>query len=118
MVTFLHLLIRTTSGIQCYGLLVCLNLETCLLSVFFFYCALRGVLPRKKPELLCVLEQKQRQKKNQELALHPPSDLEVKLRIRQQRMQFVSTQIFLKKKKKDAGNSTIMRILFEYLHAN
>lgn len=34
MVTFLHLLIRTTSGIQCYGLLVCLNLETRLLSVF------------------------------------------------------------------------------------
>ncbi|XP_026022218.1 protein FAM107B [Maylandia zebra] len=63
------------------------------------FCHRRGVLPRKKPELLCVLEQKQRQKKNQELALHPPSDLEVKLRIRQQRMQFYE----LEEKKRSEG---------------
>ncbi|XP_030586300.1 protein FAM107B [Archocentrus centrarchus] len=52
------------------------------------FCYRRGVLPRRKPELLCVLEHIQRQKnKQKELALHPPSDLEVKLRIRWQRIQ-------------------------------
>ncbi|XP_022057102.2 protein FAM107B [Acanthochromis polyacanthus] len=52
------------------------------------FCHRRGVLPRRKPELQCVLEHKQReQHKQRELALHPPSDLEVKLRTRLQRLQ-------------------------------
>ncbi|XP_069366031.1 protein FAM107B-like isoform X2 [Paralichthys olivaceus] len=52
------------------------------------FCHRRGLLPRRKPELQCVLEHKQReQHKQRELALHPPSDLEVKLRAMQQRSQ-------------------------------
>ncbi|XP_049441013.1 protein FAM107B [Epinephelus fuscoguttatus] len=52
------------------------------------FCHKRGLLPRKKPELQCVLEHKQKeQHKQRELALSPPSDLEVKLRRRQQRIQ-------------------------------
>ncbi|XP_035517242.1 protein FAM107B [Morone saxatilis] len=52
------------------------------------FCYRRGLLPRKQPELQRVLEQKQReQHKQRELALCPPSDLEVKLCTRQQRMQ-------------------------------
>ncbi|XP_070759049.1 protein FAM107B [Enoplosus armatus] len=51
-------------------------------------CHRRGLLPREKPELQRVLEHKQReQHKQRELALSPPSDLEVKLRIRRQRIQ-------------------------------
>ncbi|XP_042350856.1 protein FAM107B-like [Plectropomus leopardus] len=50
------------------------------------FCHRRGLLPRKKPELQHVLEHKQReQHKQRELALCPLSDLEVKLRTRQQR---------------------------------
>uniref|UniRef100_A0A3Q1G5S4 Protein FAM107B-like n=1 Tax=Acanthochromis polyacanthus TaxID=80966 RepID=A0A3Q1G5S4_9TELE len=57
------------------------------------FCHRRGVLPRRKPELQCVLEHKQReQHKQRELALHPPSDLEVKLRTRLQRLQVVRTE--------------------------
>ncbi|XP_070708620.1 protein FAM107B [Pempheris klunzingeri] len=52
------------------------------------FCYRRGLLPRKKPELQRVLEHKQReQHKQRELALSPPSDLEVKLRTRKQRIQ-------------------------------
>ncbi|XP_053171463.1 protein FAM107B [Scomber japonicus] len=52
------------------------------------FCHRRGLLPRKGPELQCVLENKRReQHKRRELALFPPSDLEVKLRRRQQRLQ-------------------------------
>nr|XP_046240211.1 uncharacterized protein si:ch211-160o17.6 [Scatophagus argus] len=52
------------------------------------FCHRRGLLPRRKPELQCVLEHKQReQDKQRELALCPPSDLEVKLHTRQQKIQ-------------------------------
>ncbi|XP_041818452.1 protein FAM107B [Chelmon rostratus] len=52
------------------------------------FCHRRGLLPRRKPELQCVLEHKQRERhKQREQALSPPSDLEVKLRTRQQKMQ-------------------------------
>ncbi|XP_075318177.1 protein FAM107B [Odontesthes bonariensis] len=50
------------------------------------FCCRRGVLPRRKPELQRVLEHKRREQKR-ELALSPPSDLEMKLRARQQRTQ-------------------------------
>ncbi|XP_017290076.1 protein FAM107B [Kryptolebias marmoratus] len=50
------------------------------------FCHRRGVLPRRKPELQCVLENKRREQlKRREL--QPPSDLEVKLHRRQQRLQ-------------------------------
>uniref|UniRef100_A0A3B4ZLW2 Uncharacterized protein n=1 Tax=Stegastes partitus TaxID=144197 RepID=A0A3B4ZLW2_9TELE len=53
------------------------------------FCHRRGVLPRQKTELQCVLEHKRReQHKQRELALHPPSDLEVKLRTRLQTLQY------------------------------
>lgn len=52
MVTFLHLLIRTTSGIQCYGLLVCLNLETRLISVFLL-CPQRCTTKKKAGAAVC-----------------------------------------------------------------
>ncbi|XP_056249200.1 protein FAM107B [Seriola aureovittata] len=52
------------------------------------FCHRCGLLPRIKPELQRVLENKQRERHKQaELALHPPSDLEAKLRTRQQRIQ-------------------------------
>ncbi|XP_072239149.1 protein FAM107B-like [Leuresthes tenuis] len=52
------------------------------------FCCRQGVLPRKKPELQRVLEHKRREQlKKRELALYPPSDLETKLRSRQQRIQ-------------------------------
>ncbi|TKS70845.1 Protein FAM107B [Collichthys lucidus] len=52
------------------------------------FCYRRSLLPRIKPELQCVLEHKQReQHKQRELALCPPSDLEVKLHMRQQKIQ-------------------------------
>ncbi|MEQ2277575.1 hypothetical protein XENORESO_004540 [Xenotaenia resolanae] len=52
------------------------------------FCHRRGMLPRKKPELERVLENKNREQlKKRELALQPRSDLEVKLRRRQQRIQ-------------------------------
>ncbi|XP_076611084.1 protein FAM107B [Chaetodon auriga] len=52
------------------------------------FCHRRGLLPRRKPELQCVLEHKQRERhKQRELALRSASDLEVKLRARQQKMQ-------------------------------
>ncbi|XP_059186150.1 protein FAM107B [Centropristis striata] len=52
------------------------------------FCHRRGLLPRRKPELQFVLENKRReQHKQRELALCPPSDLEVKLRTRQQRIE-------------------------------
>ncbi|KAI3370265.1 hypothetical protein L3Q82_025048, partial [Scortum barcoo] len=52
------------------------------------FCQRRGLLPRRKPELQCVLEQKRReQHKQRERALRPPSDLEAKLRTRRQRIQ-------------------------------
>ncbi|XP_058488640.1 protein FAM107B [Solea solea] len=52
------------------------------------FCHRRGLLPRRKPELQCVLEHKQReQHKQRELALRPLSDLEAKLRSRRQRIQ-------------------------------
>ncbi|KAM9362229.1 protein FAM107B [Symphorus nematophorus] len=51
-------------------------------------CHRRGLLPRRKPELQCVLEHKRReQHKQRELALCPPSDLEVKLCMRQQKIK-------------------------------
>lgn len=62
-----------------------------IMSCCCFSCVLRGLLPRIKPELQCVLEHKQReQHKQRELALCPPSDLEVKLHMRQQKIQVVS----------------------------
>uniref|UniRef100_A0A665WWZ3 Si:ch211-160o17.6 n=1 Tax=Echeneis naucrates TaxID=173247 RepID=A0A665WWZ3_ECHNA len=52
------------------------------------FCHRRCLLPRVKPELMHVLEHRQRERHEQaELARHPPSDLEVKLRMRQQRIQ-------------------------------
>ncbi|MED6245759.1 hypothetical protein ATANTOWER_007660 [Ataeniobius toweri] len=52
------------------------------------FCHRQGMLPRKKPELERVLESKNREQlKKRELALQPRSDLEVKLRRRQQRIQ-------------------------------
>lgn len=52
---------------------------------------LRGLLPRRKPELQCVLEQKWRERQKQrELLLSVSSDLEVKLRQRRQKIQAVS----------------------------
>ncbi|KAM9408228.1 protein FAM107B [Pholidichthys leucotaenia] len=51
-------------------------------------CHRRGLLPRKKPELQSVLEHIRReQHRKRELSLQPPSDLEAKLRTRQQRIQ-------------------------------
>ncbi|KAF1391428.1 hypothetical protein PFLUV_G00042010 [Perca fluviatilis] len=51
-------------------------------------CHRSGLLPREKPELQCVLEHRQReQHKQKEVALCPPSDLEVKLRTRLQKIQ-------------------------------
>ncbi|XP_028430881.1 protein FAM107B [Perca flavescens] len=51
-------------------------------------CHRSGLLPREKPELQCVLEHRQReQHKQKEVALCPPSDLEVKLRTRLQNIQ-------------------------------
>ncbi|KAF0035127.1 hypothetical protein F2P81_012885 [Scophthalmus maximus] len=48
----------------------------------------RGLLPKRKSELQLVLEHKQREQHKQgELALHPPSDFEEKLRAMQQRIQ-------------------------------
>lgn len=56
-----------------------------------FIRVLRGLLPRRKPELQCVLEQKWREKQKQrELLLSAPSDLEAKLRQRRQKIQAVS----------------------------
>lgn len=53
---------------------------------------LRGLLPRRKPELQCVLEQKWRERQKQrELLLSASSDLEVKLRQRRQKIQAVSS---------------------------
>uniref|UniRef100_A0A3B3V9B9 Uncharacterized protein n=1 Tax=Poecilia latipinna TaxID=48699 RepID=A0A3B3V9B9_9TELE len=52
------------------------------------FCHRRGMLPRKKSELQRVLESKNREQlKKTELSLQPRSDLEVKLRRRQQRIQ-------------------------------
>ncbi|XP_042263559.1 protein FAM107B isoform X1 [Thunnus maccoyii] len=52
------------------------------------FCHRRGLLPRKRPELQCVLENKRREQlKRRELDLLPPSDLEVKLRRIQHRIQ-------------------------------
>ncbi|XP_027859327.1 protein FAM107B [Xiphophorus couchianus] len=52
------------------------------------FCHRRGMLPRTKPELQRVLESKNREQlKKTELSLQPRSDLEVKLRRRQQRIQ-------------------------------
>ncbi|XP_029989409.1 protein FAM107B [Sphaeramia orbicularis] len=52
------------------------------------FCHRRGLLPKKKTELQCVLEHKQKEQHiRRELALLPPSDLEVKLRLRQQTIQ-------------------------------
>uniref|UniRef100_UPI003AAF7D0E protein FAM107B n=1 Tax=Centroberyx gerrardi TaxID=166262 RepID=UPI003AAF7D0E len=52
------------------------------------FCYRRGLLPGDKPELQRVLEYRQReQHKQRERALRPPSDLELKLRTRQQRIQ-------------------------------
>ncbi|MEQ2201190.1 hypothetical protein XENOCAPTIV_008806 [Xenoophorus captivus] len=52
------------------------------------FCHRPGMLPRKKPELERVLESKNREQlKKRELALQPRSNLEVKLRRRQQRIQ-------------------------------
>ncbi|KAM4740588.1 protein FAM107B [Anableps anableps] len=52
------------------------------------FCHRRGMLPRKKSELQTVLESKNREQlKKRELALQPHSDLDVKLRRRQQRIQ-------------------------------
>ncbi|XP_013857398.1 protein FAM107B isoform X2 [Austrofundulus limnaeus] len=50
------------------------------------FCHRRGVLPRRKPELQCVLENKRREQlKKREL--QPASDLEMKLHRRQQKIQ-------------------------------
>ncbi|XP_047188788.1 protein FAM107B-like isoform X10 [Scophthalmus maximus] len=52
------------------------------------FCHRRGLLPKRKSELQLVLEHKQREQHKQgELALHPPSDFEEKLRAMQQRIQ-------------------------------
>ncbi|KAM3836010.1 protein FAM107B-like [Diretmus argenteus] len=48
------------------------------------FCCRRGVLPRERPELQRVLEKRQREQQKQRADL---SDLEMKLRTRQQRMQ-------------------------------
>ncbi|XP_045885550.1 uncharacterized protein si:ch211-160o17.6 isoform X2 [Micropterus dolomieu] len=54
------------------------------------FCHRRGLLPRKRTEQQCVLERRQQeQNKQSELALCPPSDLEMKLFARQQTMQVV-----------------------------
>lgn len=53
---------------------------------------LRGLLPRRRPELQCVLERKWRERQKQrELLLAASSDLEVKLRQRRQKIQAVSS---------------------------
>lgn len=72
----------------------------------------RGLLPRKKPELQCVLEHRQReQHKQRELALRPPSDLEAKLRTRQQRIQGVSMSVKSWDGKLDSlGNAALVLI--------
>ncbi|KAM4582596.1 protein FAM107B [Fundulus diaphanus] len=52
------------------------------------FCHKQGMLPRKKPELQRVLENKNREQlRRRELALQPRTDLEVKLRRRRQRIQ-------------------------------
>ncbi|XP_024126593.1 protein FAM107B [Oryzias melastigma] len=57
------------------------------------FCYRRGTLPRRKPELQRVLEHKKREQlRKREQALCPPSDLEVKLHRRQQRMQFLEME--------------------------
>ncbi|XP_073324153.1 protein FAM107B [Pagrus major] len=64
------------------------------------FCHRRGLLPRSKPELQCVLDHKRReQHKQRELALCPPSDLEVKLRTRKQKIQVYE----LEEKKRSEG---------------
>ncbi|KAG7238356.1 hypothetical protein INR49_031072 [Caranx melampygus] len=57
------------------------------------FCHRRGLLPRIKPELQQVLEHKQRERHRQaELALHPASDLEAKLRTRKQWIQYCEVE--------------------------
>ncbi|XP_075870300.1 protein FAM107B [Nelusetta ayraudi] len=59
-----------------------------------------GLLPRRKPELQCVLEQKWRERQKQrELLLSASSDLEVKLRQRRQKIQALE----LEQKRKSEG---------------
>ncbi|XP_075997489.1 protein FAM107B [Genypterus blacodes] len=51
-------------------------------------CHRRGLLPGTKPELQRVLEKRQREQlKQREMTQRPPSDLEVKLLTRRQRIQ-------------------------------
>ncbi|KAM7422241.1 hypothetical protein PAMA_010352 [Pampus argenteus] len=64
------------------------------------FCHRRGLLPRKRPELQCVLENKRR-----DLVLLPPSDLEVKLRRRQHRIQVYELEV----KKRDSAERTRVR---------
>ncbi|XP_028261352.1 protein FAM107B [Parambassis ranga] len=67
------------------------------------FCHRRGVLPKRKTELQSVLEHKRRElHKQRELALQPPSDLEVKLRTRRQRIQVYELEE--KKRSEDLKN--------------
>ncbi|XP_030274352.1 protein FAM107B [Sparus aurata] len=68
------------------------------------FCHRRGLLPRSKPELLCVLDNKRtEQHRQRELALRPPSDLEVKLRTRKQKIQVYE----LEEKKRSEGQQNV-----------
>ncbi|XP_036958229.1 protein FAM107B [Acanthopagrus latus] len=68
------------------------------------FCHRRGLLPRSKPELQCVLDHKRtEQHRQRELALCPPSDFEVKLRTRKQQMQVYE----LEEKKKSEGQQNV-----------
>ncbi|XP_024916206.1 protein FAM107B [Cynoglossus semilaevis] len=59
-----------------------------LLHQELLFCHRRGLLPRAKSELQRVMERKQREQHRQrEMSLYPPSDLEIKLCLRQQRIQ-------------------------------
>lgn len=59
----------------------------------FCTCFFSGLLPRAKSELQRVMERKQREQHRQrEMSLYPPSDLEIKLCLRQQRIQTVSVK--------------------------
>ncbi|XP_011473849.1 protein FAM107B-like [Oryzias latipes] len=57
------------------------------------FCWRRGALPRRKPELQRVMEHRKREQlRKREQALRPPSDLQVKLHRRQQRIQFLEME--------------------------
>uniref|UniRef100_A0A8C8DWD4 Uncharacterized protein n=1 Tax=Oryzias sinensis TaxID=183150 RepID=A0A8C8DWD4_9TELE len=76
------------------------------------FCWRRGALPRRKPELQRVMEHRKREQlRKRDQALRPPSDLQVKLHRRQQRIQFVS--VSNRKRPRKHNDPTVMLLVFQ-----